>query len=139
MSVSGRMKRTSNSVGIIIDKDAEGFKGQVINRFGKETAEFEDLPGLFDLIEEVLDEVNYPAVKIQKRHFKHTEDATKKFKVDQDLEKIDVTELLPGNEGYILMVTGRDNATIQGALYIAAEDKEYKFNGDVELVRLLNK
>lgn len=139
MSVSGRMKRANNSVGIILDKDAEGFKGQVINRYGKETASFDDLSGLFNLIEEVLDEVNYPAVKIQKRHFKHTEDAVKKFKVDMDQEKVDVTDLLSGKEGYILMVTGRDNATIQGALYISSEDKEYKFNGDVELVRLLNK
>ena len=140
MAVSPRMGRAKNCVGVVVNKDAEGFSGYVTNRFQKDSVEFTDLPELFSTIIEVLDSLNYPARKINKRQFKGGIPAGKKFKIKEGEKPIvDTIDLLGGQEGFIVMVVGRDNGTMQGVVYDSALDKDFKFNGDIELYRILYK
>ena len=139
MAISPRMKRAINSIGIIIDDSENGFKGRITHRYPQESYEFKDLPELFQLIEEVLDDVNYPSLKIRKRYYKNTEEPAKRITIS-DTENIivDTDKLLGDEQGFILMVNGRDNATMQGSVYDSRQDKTFKFNGDIELIRLIN-
>ena len=134
MAVSPRMGRAKNCVGIVVNKDAESFSGYITNRFQKDSIEFTDLPELFSRIIEVLDSLNYPARKINKRQFKGGVPSGKKFKLKEVDKPIVATEdLLGGKDGFIVMVVGRDNGTMQGVVYDSALDKDFKFNGDIEL------
>jgi hypothetical protein len=138
MAVSPRMGRAKNCIGVVLDKNAEGFSGHVTNRFQKDSVEFTDLPELFSRIIEVLDTLNYPARKINKRQFKGGVPAGNKFKINEDQGPIiDTADLLGGQDGFIIMVVGRDNGTMQGTVYDSALDKDFKFNGDIELYRIL--
>lgn len=138
MSVSGRMKRSANCIGIIIEKNDDIFCGKVFNRYQKNPISFTDLPELFSVIEAVLDEVNYPALKLRKRFFKHADKEEISLNINLEDEATEVEDLLGKEDGFILMVTGRDNGTLQGAIYDTKEKKEISFDGDIELIRILN-
>lgn len=142
MGISPRMQRTPNCVGVILDKSSDGFSGKVTNRYQKEAATFSDLPELFIAILDVLDGLNYPAKKITRRKFKKSEPIPKVFDTEFDQNEKPsrkVSELLGDEEGFIIMVLGRDNCTMQGKVYDSALDKEFTFSGDVELLRILKK
>lgn len=140
MAISARMGRAANCIGIIVDKRIDGFSGRITHRFQKDPVLFTDLPELFCRIIEVLDGLNYPARKINKRQFKGCKVPAKKIKLKQGMKpSIPVKDLLGGEEGFVVMVVGRDNSTMQGIVYDSALDKDFKFNGDVELYRILYK
>ena len=139
MPVSDRMKRTPNCVGICIDEAKEGFKGRVYNCFSKEPQRFTDITELFYIVDGVMDALNFPAIKTKNRKFKKTASDFKVQPIDVENKVLGADELIPsGNEsGYVLMVTGRDNATWQGMIFDKKNDVEYTFNSEVELIRIL--
>ena len=139
MGISPRMRRMRNCVGIIIDESENGFYGRVSNRYQDEMVEFHDLPELFGVIEKLLDSLKFPENMTKKRCFKNAEDLNPELNIDKERALIDTDQLLKGEDGYILLVTGREHATMQGILYDSRLDKDFHFDGDIELTRLLNK
>ncbi len=139
MPVSGRMKRTPNCVGVIIDESKKGFKGRVYNCFDKNPEHFNDINELFYIVENIMDTLNFPALKTKSRQFKRTESTFVPKRIDVENQLVDAEGLLPDmeKEGYVIMVTGRDNATWQGFVYNKKADKEYSFNSEVELIKYL--
>lgn len=137
MPVSGRIERSPNCVGICIDESKKGFKGRVYNLYSKTPQTFNDITELFYIVDSVMDILNYPAQKVRYRHFKKTKRAFKPVKIDGENKVLNVNELIPeGEDGYLLMVTSRDNATWQGLLYDKKKDVESNFNSEVELIKL---
>ena len=139
MPVSGRMKRTPNCVGVIIDESKKGFKGRVYNCFDKNPQHFNDINELFYIVENIMDTLNFPALKTRSRQFKRTESTFVPKRIDVENQLVDAEGLLPDmeKEGYVIMVTGRDNATWQGFVYDKKADEEYSFNSEVELIKYL--
>lgn len=139
MPVSDRMKRTPNCVGVCIDEVKKGFRGRVYNCFSKEPQEFNDVPELFYIVDSIMDALNFPALKTKNRQFKKTARAFETVDIDVENQLQDAESLIPEDEeeGFVLMVTGRDNATWQGLLYDKKKDVESKFNSEVELINLL--
>ncbi|SDB28330.1 hypothetical protein SAMN02910298_01369 [Pseudobutyrivibrio sp. YE44] len=139
MPVSNRMNRTPNCVGVCIDETKDGFKGRVYNCYSKEPQVFNDVTQLFYIVDNVMDALNFPALKTKYRDFKKTESAFVPEEIDIDNKVLDAENLIPADEekGYVIMVTGRDNATWQGVIYNKEKDVEENFNSGVELIRLL--
>ncbi len=139
MAISDRMKRMHNCVGITLKN--EGFKGELYNCYENEPEEFNDVDDFFNIVNSFLDALEYPAQKIKYRSFKKTLPTLKLVDIDSKEKLFDTEKLLDlcKRKAYIIMVTGRDNATWQGMIYSKSEDKEYSFNSEVELVRILNK
>ncbi|SFH93138.1 hypothetical protein SAMN04487830_11336 [Pseudobutyrivibrio sp. OR37] len=139
MAISDRMKRMHNCVGITLKN--EGFKGELYNCYENEPEEFNDVDDFFNIVNSFLDALEYPAQKIKYRSFKKTLPTLKLVDIDPKEKLFDTEKLLDlcKRKAYIIMVTGRDNATWQGMIYSKSEDKEYSFNSEVELVRILNK
>lgn len=139
MPVSSRMKRTPSCVGVCIDESKKGFKGRVYNCYSKNPEHFNDITELFNIVDNLMDTLNYPALKTKYRGFKRTESTFVPARIDVEKKIRETEELIPDLEdyGYIIMVTGRDNATWQGAIYNKFLDVETKFNSGVELIRLL--
>ncbi len=139
MPVSEKMKRMPNCVGVCIDEIKDGFRGRVYNCYSKNPEPFHDLTELFYIIENVMDTLNFPAVKTKNRHFKKTDIDFNYTRLDVEKKVLEVEELIPDLEkhGYIIMITSRDNATWQGSVYDKSHDIETPFNSEVELIRLL--
>ena len=139
MPVSSRMKRMPNCVGICIDEAKEGFKGRVYNCYSKEPDRFTDITEMFYIIENVMDTLNFPALKTKCRTFKRSAADFKPTPIDVENKILGAEELIPEGEenGYVLMITSRDNVTWQGMLYDKKKDEENSFNSEVELIRLL--
>ena len=138
MAISDRMKRMSNCVGITLKND--GFKGELYNCFENEPRTCSDVDDFFNIVNTFLDALEFPAQKVKYRTFKKTLPTLKLVDIDPN-EKLFETEHLLSlctRKAYIIMVTGRDNATWQGMIYSKSEDKEYSFNSEVELIRILN-
>ena len=140
MAVSERMSRMNNSIAFVLDK-TEGFSGDIYNCYQKEPIRFSDLNEFFIIVNEILDELDFPAQKTKYRSFKKTLPTLKVLDIDAASKLCDVTELIKkaGKESYGLLVIGRDNATWQGMLYDSKKDEENTFNGDIQFLRLLNK
>ena len=140
MNISDRMKRMHNCVGITIE-DKDSFSGKLHCLYQKDAISYTDVDDFFNIINGFLDTRDFPAQKFRYRAFKKTYPTLKIVDVDPKVKLFETMDLVPkvGNDGFILMVTGRDNATWQGKLYSAASDEEYDFNSEVELIRILNK
>ena len=84
--------------------------------------------------------MEFPAQKVKYRTFKKTLPTLKLVDIDPNEKLFETEQLLSlcTRKAYIIMVTGRDNATWQGMVYSKSEDKEYSFNSEVELIRILN-
>ncbi|MCR4829829.1 MAG: hypothetical protein K5883_00100 [Pseudobutyrivibrio sp.] len=138
MSISDRMKRTSNCVAINID-NKESFEGDLYNCFQEEPIRFCDVHDFFIIVNSLLDTIEYPAQKVKYRAFKKTLPTLKLIDVRSDEKLFDTDVILDKckTDAYVIMVTSRDNATWQGKLYKQSEDKEFSFNSEVELIRLL--
>ena len=138
MAISDRMKRMSNCVGITLKND--GFKGELYNCFEKEPRTFSDVDDFFNIVNTFLDALEFPAQKVKYRTFKKTLPTLKIVDIDPNEKLFETEQLLSlcTRKAYIIMVTGRDNATWQGMIYSKSEDKEYSFNSEVELIRILN-
>ena len=139
MPVSSRMNRTPNCVGVCIDDAKNGFKGRVYNCYSKEPQVFNDITELFDIVDNVMDTLNFPALKTKSRMFKKTAKEFNPGEIDIDNKVLDASGLIPASDkkGFVIMVTGRDNATWQGMIYNKETDVESAFNSDVELIRLM--
>jgi hypothetical protein len=139
MPVSARMKRTPNCVGICVDEKKDGFKGRVYNCFSKEPQSFSDINELFYIVDSVMDALNFPAIKTKNRSFKKTETDFEPQHIDVENKVLGAEELIPADvkDGYVIMVTSRDNVTWQGIVYDKQKDVENNFNSEVELIRLL--
>lgn len=138
MAISDRMKRMSNCVGITLKND--GFKGELYNCFENEPRTFSDVDDFFNIVNTFLDALEFPAQKVKYRTFKKTLPTLKLVDIDPNEKLFETEQLLSlcTRKAYIIMVTGRDNATWQGMIYSKSEDKEYSFNSEVELIRILN-
>ena len=138
MAISDRMKRMSNCVGITLKND--GFKGELYNCFESEPRTFSDVDDFFNIVNTFLDALEFPAQKVKYRTFKKTLPTLKIVDIDPNEKLFETEQLLSlcTRKAYIIMVTGRDNATWQGMIYSKSEDKEYSFNSEVELIRILN-
>ncbi|MBQ5426860.1 MAG: hypothetical protein IIU31_06795 [Pseudobutyrivibrio sp.] len=138
MAISDRMKRMSNCVGITLKND--GFKGELYNCFENEPRTFSDVDDFFNIVNTFLDALEFPAQKVKYRTFKKTLPTLKIVDIDPNEKLFETEQLLSlcTRKAYIIMVTGRDNATWQGMIYSKSEDKEYSFNSEVELIRILN-
>ena len=138
MAISDRMKRMSNCVGITLKND--GFKGELYNCFENEPRTFSDVDDFFNIVNTFLDALEFPAQKVKYRTFKKTLPTLKIVDIDPNEKLFETEQLLSlcTRKAYIIMVTGRDNATWQGMVYSKSEDKEYSFNSEVELIRILN-
>ncbi len=139
MPVSARMNRTPNCVGVIVDESKKGFSGRVYHCFSTRPQHFADITELFNIVDSVMDALNFPALKTKNRQFKKTESTFVPEEIDVENKVLDADKLIPEveKEGYVIMVTGRDNATWQGILYDKKKDAEFNFNSEVELVKLL--
>ena len=139
MPVSSRMKRTPNCVGVVVDERRDGFKGRVYNCFSKEPQHFTDITEMFYIIDSVMDALNFPAIKTKNRKFKKTNLEFEPQPIDVENKVLGAEELIPAGEkeGYVLMITSRDNVTWQGFIYDKKNDVENTFNSEVELIRLL--
>lgn len=139
MGVSERMKRMPHCVGIVIDEAKKSFSGRIYHCYSDRPQMFNDITELFYLVENVMDAVNFPALKTKNRTFKKTESFYETEVIDVENKVLSVEELIPEDEpsGYVLMITSRDNSTWQGLLYDKASDVESGFNSEVELIRLL--
>ena len=127
MPVSARMKRTPNCVGICVDEAKDGFKGRVFNCFSKEPQSFSDINEMFYIVDSVMDALNFPAIKTKNRAFKKTEADFKVEPVDIEKKVLGAEELIPKDveNGYVIMVTSRDNVTWQGMIYDKKKDTEF--------------
>jgi hypothetical protein len=139
MAISGRMQRSSSCIGITLKN--EGFKGELYNCYENEPETFSDISEFFDTVNSFLDAVEYPAQKTKYRAFKKTLPNLKIVDIDPNNQLFEPEHLLDlcTRKAYIILVLGRDNATWQGLCYSKAEDKEYSFNSEVELLRIINK
>ena len=139
MAVSDRMKRNPNCVGIIVDEAKKGFSGRVYNCYSKDPQHFKDITELFYIVENVMDSLNFPAAKTRVRAFKRTESTFYIEKINTENKVLEADELIPDLErkGYVLMITGRDNATWQGMIYDKEKDVDINFNSEVELIKIL--
>ena len=139
MPVSARMKRTPNCVGICIDEAKNCFRGRIYNCFSKEPQSFNDINELFYIVDSVMDALNFPAIKTKNRAFKKTATDFTPAPIDVEKSVLGAEELIPSDveNGYVLMVTSRDNVTWQGIIYDKKKDVEFTFNSEVELIRLL--
>lgn len=139
MAISDRMLRMHNCVGITLKND--GFKGELYTCFENEPRTFNDVDGFFNIVNAFLDALEFPAQKIKYRAFKKTLPTMELVDIDPNEKLFDTEKLLElcKRNAYIIMVTARDNATWQGMIYSKSEDKEYSFNSEVELIRILNK
>ena len=128
----------SNCVGITLKND--GFKGELYNCFENEPRTFSDVDDFFNIVNTFLDALEFPAQKVKYRTFKKTLPTLKLVDIDPNEKLFETEQLLSlcTRKAYIIMVTGRDNATWQGMVYSKSEDKEYSFNSEVELIRILN-
>ena len=138
MSISDRMKRTDNCVAFSLDNKTL-FSGELYNCYQDEGVRFSDVQDFFNIMNAFLDAVEYPAQKVKYRSFKKTlptikivdiNPSEKLFNIEQILEKCQ-------KNAFVIMVTGRDNATWQGKVYKKSNDKEYSFNSEVELLKIL--
>ena len=140
MSISDRMKRMHNCVGISIDSE-EGFSGKLYNCYETEPRTFNDADEFFNIVNAFLDALEFPAQKFKYRAFKKTLPTLIIVDIDPKEKLYETKDLLSkvDEKGFILMVAGRDNATWQGEIYNTSSDEEYSFNSEVELIRFLNK
>ncbi len=140
MPISGRMKRTPNTVGVVIDERKRGFKGRIFHCFSKEPEIFDDVTEMIYIIENLMDTLNYPAIKTNPRKFKKTEALFESKELNIDSKLVEVEDLIPAEEqdAYLIMVTSRDNSCWQGAIYNKKEDVEENFNSDIELFKKLS-
>ena len=113
--------------------------GRVYNCYSKEPDRFTDITEMFYIIENVMDTLNFPALKTKCRTFKRSAADFKPTPIDVENKILGAEELIPEGEenGYVLMITSRDNVTWQGMLYDKKKDEENSFNSEVELIRLL--
>lgn len=140
MAISDRMKRMHNCVGVSFN-EAEGFNGQVYTCYFKEPVSFADVHEFFSIVNEFMDELDFPAQKTKFRSFKKTLPIQKPLNIDTANKLCDTEHLLEhlGSNSYVIMMLGRDNATWQGNIYSKDLDKEFSFNSEVELFRIINK
>ncbi|WP_028242834.1 hypothetical protein [Pseudobutyrivibrio ruminis] len=138
MAISDRMKRMSNCVGITLKE--EGFKGELYTCFENEPRTFADVDDFFNIVNTFLDVLEFPAQKVKYRSFKKTLPTLKLVDIDPNEKLFNTEHLLDlcDKKAFVIMVTGRDNATWQGMIYNKSEDKEYSFNSEVELLRIIN-
>ncbi len=139
MPISGRMKRTPNTVGVCIDERKKGFKGRIYNCFSKEPQYFNDVTEMIYIMEGVMDALNYPAIKTNPRRFKKTEVNFETGEIDIENKLVEVENLISAgdSDAYLIMVTSRDNSCWQGVIYNKKNDVEENFNSDLELFKLL--
>ncbi len=139
MALSERMKRMSNTFGITLKND--GFKGELYNCFEEKPEEFFDVNDFFNLVNAFLDVLEFPAQKIKYRTFKRTLPNLKLIDIDPNKKLCNTEDLLTfcKRKAFIILITSRDNATWQGMVYNKSEDKEYSFNSEIELLRIINK
>lgn len=140
MSISDRMLRMHNCVGINVNTK-DGFNGEIFNCFKEDSDSFTDAHDFLNIVNAFLDTLDFPAQKIRYRAFKKTLHTLKLIDIDPESKLFGTDKLLEliDDNGYVLLIIGRDNATWQGMVYSKAEDKEYRFNSEVELLRIINK
>ena len=138
MAISDRMKRMPNVVGFNLEND--GFKGELYNCYEEKAETFNDVNDFFNVVNAFLDAVEFPEQKIKYRAFKKTLPELKLIDIDPAEKLFEVEHLLElcKEKAYLMMITGRDNATWQGTIYNKAEDVESSFNSEVELLRIIN-
>ena len=139
MAISSRMQRMHNCVGVAFN--GEGFKGNIYNCYQNEPNYFNDVDDFFNIINAFLDALEFPAQKIKFRVFKKTLPTMKLVDVDPKEKLFETEKLLDlcKKDAYVIMMTGRDNASWQGIVYSQKEDQEYTFNSEIELLRIINK
>ena len=140
MAISDRMKRMHNCVGITFEPRKE-FAGTVYICYQEEGIQFADVDEFFIIVNAFSDTLEYPAQKIKYRNFKKTLPTLKLVDIDPKEKLFDTEHLLDlcDKKAHVLMLIGRDNATWQGMVYSKEEDKEYSFNSEMELLKVLKK
>ncbi|MCR5416893.1 MAG: hypothetical protein K6E79_08860 [Pseudobutyrivibrio sp.] len=139
MAVSSKMNRMPNCVCVCIDKD--DYSGRIYHSYSETPVEFVDIAEMLATIEAVLNEVNFPEAKIKPRHFKKTQNRTVDFGIEFENKCIQPKDMadLKGEKGtFIINVTSRDFAHMQGAIFDASADKEYLFNSDIQLLKIIS-
>ena len=139
MAISERMKRMSNVFGITLK--SEGFSGELYNCYEEKAEPFEDVTEFFNIVNAFLDALEYPEQKIKYRAFKKTLPELKIIDIDPAKKLFEVEHLLESckNRAFLILITGRDNATWQGTVYNKAKDRESSFNSEIELLNIINK
>ena len=139
MAISERMKRMSNVFGITLK--SKGFSGELYNCYEEKAEPFEDVTEFFNIVNAFLDALEYPEQKIKYRAFKKTLPELKIIDIDPAKKLFEVEHLLElcKNRAFLILITGRDNATWQGTVYNKEKDRESSFNSEIELLNIINK
>lgn len=138
MSISDRMKRTSSCLATSLT-NKKLFQGQLYNCFMDEPLGFSDVNDFFNLVNAFLDAVEFPAQKVKYRTFKKTLQTLRIVDINPKEKLADSEQIIEkcDKNAFVIMVTGRDNATWQGKVYNKAKDKEFSFNSELELLKTL--
>lgn len=126
----------------------EDWSGRLYTRYKGEPADFDSVKKLLKLLEEFYDRIDYPQAAVQSRSFQnqeesiqHTAPGRQKGQKARRVEVMEWEEMekLHGEKAtFIVRIQYRQNATWQGQVTWAEENKTMNFRSALELIRLID-
>ena len=141
MALPEIMKRTPNIASICVDEVyANTIRGCVYTMYEKKAFDFEDIAGLVNILENVMDAIRYPEATVHFRSFKGAE-GQKAEMIDCIEKQMSVEELLEKAgrvDTLVMTVESRNNATWQGKIYSSRCDETCEFASELGAFKFIN-
>lgn len=139
----------ASAVWLCFDKLEEAdWSGRLYTRYKAEPAGFDSIKKLLDLLEQFYDRIGYPQAAVQGRSFREGEHGRKdpaagcqkgqKARRVEVMEREEMEKLHGEKATFIVRIQYRQNATWQGQVTWAEENKTMNFRSALELIRLID-
>lgn len=141
MNVTTKGLYAPNLIAICVDKShGNDYEGEIWDQYHEESTHFDSMLEVLQHVERFLDELDFPQRSTVPRTFVEPFLTTGKGGQHKDKEKVmSNLEDKNGEEGtFIVQVKYRQNATWQGQVVWAEQNKKVYFRSALELLRLMD-
>ena len=149
MSDNKQMLYARNLICICIDDIQNGdYQGQIWHQYSDDPIDFDGFLQMFDLMEGLLDEWDFPQKALSTRSFFRQEKPSYKKKANPDeivmdqVQKEHGTRNIQNKRGkratFIVQVSFRQRATWQGHVIHAESDEKQDYQSEMELLRIMD-
>lgn len=124
----------------IDDTDEAGDPGRLYSCYSREPARFEDQYQLLLLMEQVMENINYPQSSVALRQYgkKSTTEYARHDRPDKVVEQKELLNHRGERATYAVRIQYRQNATWQGEIVWLEQNETRSFSSELEMLKLMD-